>query len=261
VKQCGLFSFATTVADTVTDKCNKIAANLNVAACTSLGYTVNSTNCATTHVVTVTDSCSAGVVEFQTKNEGGDVFSSDTGSTTEVDYEQDLISPFCKDVDNTPGNFNEMNNQVTLAGVATGTAISAGEPSHVEMTVGLNQDANTGGPFFKAEFNTAAGQKSSDIAEQLEEGLTEQGVQGVTVVGGRAIRVAQPATGSPISVGVASSDTGINFDSRVAPLARLHPLFPFNAPIPTLSTWSTLLLVALLLGTGSWLIRRRKRTA
>jgi hypothetical protein len=259
VKQCGLFSFATTVADTTTSKCLKIASALNVTACSSIGYTfVGDPNvtCAASQTVTVTDSCGGGVLEFQTKNEGGDLFSSNTGSSTEVDYENDMIAPSCKDPDNTAGNLNEMTNQATLAGTATGVAIDPNEPAHVEITV--DQSSN-GGPVVTAEFNTKAGVSSSDIADNLEEGLSEQGVQGVTVVGGRSIRVAQPATGNPIRVGIATSDTGINFDSRVAPVSRLP--FPGAATIPTLSTWSTVLLVGLLLGTGAWLIRRRKQTA
>src|SRR5207247_167827 len=91
--------------------------------------------------------------------------------------------------------------------------------------------------------------------------LNAQGVQAGRV-NGRVIRIKQPTNGplvgSPIGVGVGTSDKGITTDSQVAPANMLQAP---QVAVPTLSEWGVILLVALMLLTGFWMLWRRSRMA
>jgi hypothetical protein len=227
------------------------------AACTAAGYTITSNTCAADRKFTASDlTCGGSLLSLGISNDP-DIFSQAIAGQPIPDYEAELITPGCTDVDSSSGNGNDIENQVTLGGTSNGVPIAPAEPAHVEMIVDLTPN---GGIVHTAEVITGPisptipVMSAESIASLLAAQLRTQGVPGVECVG-RNIRVSQPHPGNPIGVGIGTSDEGIVTDTQVVESD------PGAGAIPTLSTWGMILLVSLMGGTAFWILRRRTRSA
>jgi hypothetical protein len=260
VKSC-TSSFVVTSGMTTTTKCTALVNAINNnPACTGIGYSVApaDNNCATTQTFVVRDTCAGGVLSLGISN-NPNVFTQESTSAPGIlvnqhplpDYEEEIITPGCRDEDNTAGNCNDNASQVTLGGVATGTSIVTAEAAHVEADF-----KDSAGVIHHAEIATSQGMTASQIAENLATQLIGQGVP-VRVFNGRAIRVTEPTSGNPTALAIATGDSGINTDARVQTVSLLP--IPTSTPVPTISTWSVLTLTVAILISSIFLLRRRRR--